>query len=323
MPLVVAWFLLVPADPFAQGWLFAWPLLFGAMSLTAVRWLPSASKSLELAIVPLVLSATVITGVFERHLCQQANLASAWGQAAVTANGALWLLGIVLLRNSSVWPFSRHREVVLGPSALGILGISLGTLLVQTSFAGDPAPLSFVPLLNPLDLSHVLALTACAVYLHRVYPSVRGELDRIWPLATTAVTFVVLNAVLARAVHHTQSVPYTFEQLWSSQDMQWVLSGAWTIVAVTLIFLSSRRGWRSVWIAASCLMALTVVKLFLVDLSHQSTVARIVTFMAVGVALLVVGWISPLPPRSASEQPLPLDPSASPTPTATDQSNAS
>jgi uncharacterized membrane protein len=42
-----------------------------------------------------------------------------------------------------------------------------------------------------------------------------------------------------------------------------------------------------------------VLKLFLVDLSHIQTVARIISFLVVGLLLLLIGWISPVPPRVA------------------------
>jgi uncharacterized membrane protein len=44
-----------------------------------------------------------------------------------------------------------------------------------------------------------------------------------------------------------------------------------------------------------------VVKLFLVDLSSTGTIARIASFLSVGVLLLVTGYLAPLPPRQADE----------------------
>jgi uncharacterized membrane protein len=40
-----------------------------------------------------------------------------------------------------------------------------------------------------------------------------------------------------------------------------------------------------------------VVKLFLVDLERTSGVERIVSFIVVGVLLLVIGYIAPVPTR--------------------------
>jgi len=44
-----------------------------------------------------------------------------------------------------------------------------------------------------------------------------------------------------------------------------------------------------------------VVKLFLVDLSNVGTVERIVSFIGVGVLMLVIGYLLPVPPRFRTE----------------------
>jgi uncharacterized membrane protein len=46
-------------------------------------------------------------------------------------------------------------------------------------------------------------------------------------------------------------------------------------------------------------LAAVVLKLFVVDLAGIGTLARIVSFLAVGALMLVIGWFSPLPPRAA------------------------
>jgi uncharacterized membrane protein len=44
-------------------------------------------------------------------------------------------------------------------------------------------------------------------------------------------------------------------------------------------------------------MGLVVIKLFLVDLGNSGTIERIVSFIGIGVLLLVVGYFAPVPPR--------------------------
>ena len=43
-------------------------------------------------------------------------------------------------------------------------------------------------------------------------------------------------------------------------------------------------------------MAVVIVKLFFVDLANVGSIERIVSFLGVGLAMLVVGYFSPLPP---------------------------
>jgi uncharacterized membrane protein len=45
------------------------------------------------------------------------------------------------------------------------------------------------------------------------------------------------------------------------------------------------------------LMGVVVAKLVFVDLSHLSGIERIVSFIGVGVLMLVIGYFSPVPPR--------------------------
>ena len=44
-------------------------------------------------------------------------------------------------------------------------------------------------------------------------------------------------------------------------------------------------------------MAVVVVKLFIVELDNTGTVGRVVSFLGVGVLLLIVGYFAPVPPR--------------------------
>jgi Predicted membrane protein (DUF2339) len=46
-------------------------------------------------------------------------------------------------------------------------------------------------------------------------------------------------------------------------------------------------------------LSAVVLKLFMVDLSRTGTVPRIVSFLGVGVLMLIIGYFSPLPPHSA------------------------
>lgn len=43
-----------------------------------------------------------------------------------------------------------------------------------------------------------------------------------------------------------------------------------------------------------------VAKLFLVDLASHCTVERIISFVAVGLLMLVIGWFAPVPPRTGN-----------------------
>jgi uncharacterized membrane protein len=63
------------------------------------------------------------------------------------------------------------------------------------------------------------------------------------------------------------------------------------------MLLGNRRGLRSIWFTGGTLVAVVVGKLFLVELSASGTLQRIVSFIGVGLLLLLIAYIAPLPPR--------------------------
>ena len=61
---------------------------------------------------------------------------------------------------------------------------------------------------------------------------------------------------------------------------------------------ATRRASRIFWFIGGALLAATVVKLFLFDLSHVTGIERIVSFIGIGLMLLLIGYFSPLPPKA-------------------------
>jgi uncharacterized membrane protein len=63
--------------------------------------------------------------------------------------------------------------------------------------------------------------------------------------------------------------------------------------------ISNRLKQRFVWYTGAGLLAVVVIKLFVVDLSGSGTVYRIVSFLAIGGLMLVIGFLTPLPPAES------------------------
>ena len=75
----------------------------------------------------------------------------------------------------------------------------------------------------------------------------------------------------------------------------------WGITAFCVMTPATRKGLRTVWITGAILLSAVVIKLFIIDLAGKGTVERIVSFVGVGVLMLVIGWFSPAPPRADLE----------------------
>ena len=119
-------------------------------------------------------------------------------------------------------------------------------------------------------------------------------------LALVASCFVVLTGGVVRACHHWAGVPWNLGDLAASYTVQTALSVAWAITAITLMWFGNRRQQRAVWITGAALVAVVVGKLFLVELAASGTLQRIVSFVGVGLMLLYVGFVAPLPPRATA-----------------------
>ncbi|MGL4605681.1 MAG: DUF2339 domain-containing protein, partial [Iodobacter sp.] len=125
-----------------------------------------------------------------------------------------------------------------------------------------------------------------------------------WLKTSAGITlFVWLNGVLLRTLHHWNNVPYKARDLLASMQVQTSLSIFWTLLACSLMLMATRRQLRPLWFSGAGLLTVVVGKLFLVDLSRVSGIERIISFIGVGILLLLIGYFSPLPPKEHTDSP--------------------
>jgi uncharacterized membrane protein len=135
-----------------------------------------------------------------------------------------------------------------------------------------------------------------------------AEAPPLWPTtlvpvlwtALALLAFLFWNALLARSVHHVARVRFDFAALWRSVALQVSLSLSWTLIALAVMTVAHRRAVRVPWFCGSALLAVVVAKLFLLDLESLSAPAKIGTFLGVGMLLLLVGYVAPVPPSAAA-----------------------
>jgi uncharacterized membrane protein len=168
---------------------------------------------------------------------------------------------------------------------------------------GDPTPLPYVPLLNPLDILQMLVFVISIYWWKAVVAANiedRKDVPSTWPVTMLCVAiFYWANAVLLRTLHHYCGIEYQFPGIFELNLVQMSLSIFWAALALGTMFLATKRGIRQMWIVGSLLMAVVVLKLFIIDLSNVGTVERIVSFIAVGLLMLVIGYVAPVPPKNA------------------------
>ena len=200
---------------------------------------------------------------------------------------------------ASQWPASAHPQAWRRGFLLPWLALlALWCLIVDAVRDGSMQPLPYVPLINPIDLGHVLALLL-ALQLSR------AGLVPLRPLLLGAAGFgfMWLSSLLVRTLHHIADTPMWFAGALDSSIVQTGLTILWAAIALCAMLFATRRSppstARAVWLAGAALLSVVVAKLFFVDLSSIGTLERIVSFLGVGLLMLVIGYVSPMPPAGA------------------------
>lgn len=217
-----------------------------------------------------------------------ANFLPAW----LMMGGLAWVMRRVRADGWPVKPLAGWYRGVLLP-----LGCAWSVLLVavwNVSQDGAMAPLPYVPLANPLDLTSIFALLLCVAG----YRMRRDALAKHRPqllLGGALAAYTWFNLALLRTVSHYVGVPYELDAMFASQFVQAMLSLVWSVTALLLMRHAARKADRTIWIIGAVLLGVVVAKLFLVDLSNVGGVERIVSFLGVGALMVGIGYLAPYP----------------------------
>ena len=291
----------------ADGGFVAWPLAIACA--VALLWRHDRSKDEQVmphTIEPwhaglfwlVLLVVTHEVAWVGRHVVEGSLV---WGSVAWGLVPALAVVTVCELVRGSTWPVGAHARGYLVYGSLPVVAwLILGSALASVFGDGDPAPLPYIPFLNPIDLTQILMLVAIATWSSRVAKHERGLGDAVPPQVVVpviaALAFLWINAVVLRTIHFTTGVPYTPHALWQSTLVQATLSLLWSVIALTTMAIAVRRQWRVAWIAGAALLGAVVLKLFFVELAQTGTITRIVSFIGVGLLLLLIGYVAPVPP---------------------------
>jgi uncharacterized membrane protein len=229
--------------------------------------------------------------------CDTRNLSLAWRYAGFGAVVALATSALATLRRSESWPVAQRDTLfeVFAVAPLLLVG-AFWTFAANVSSNGAAPPLMYLPLLNPLDLAQ-LVLFAAAYFAIR---TVKGaEVKPILEIGLAIAAFFWVNGVLLRTMHHWAAVPFEWDALMRSVVVQAAFSLLWTSTALVLMIAAGKRASRMLWGAGALLLGVVVVKLFINDVANRGTIAGIVSFIGVGVLLLVIGYLAPMPPKAA------------------------
>ena len=283
--------------PFRANAGFAW-LLAGAAHLYVLR--PFAAGAVVPAIwhaAGVLLAALVLTLQLQWMIG-----VTTWTDTAISL--MLSIGAVVCIHGDRLfrWPFASERVSYVTVAGL-LAGINLAfSLVFGIQSGGDPLPLGWLPVVNPYDIAMIVALAAAALWLRQAAASLKELPVTVFARGLAVVALALSTLALVRAVHHLADIPWRGESLADSVAVQAALSLYWGLLGFAGMVLGARRYGRDVWLAGAALMAVVVVKLFLVDLGNSGTLARIVSFIGVGALLLVVGYFAPVPPRASAAE---------------------
>lgn len=225
-----------------------------------------------------------------------------WSSTVWCLVPVLFVLTLGRLRQRLTWPMQRFNVLYSVFVPIAPVAGMLVWVLWSCGQDGSAAPLPYVPLLNPLEVTQALALiTSYAWWRRHVAHHISDPAFSIAYNALIAVfAFVALNMVVGRMVHFYGGVAFETETLAASSAFQTGISILWGITAGALMNVARRRRERPMWLVGAGLLAALIAKLFLVDLGDVDGIGRIVSFIATGVLILLIAYFAPAPPRSAA-----------------------
>ena len=245
-------------------------------------------------------------GAFHREL-YAVEVAPLWGDLAFISLSLLTLWAVLKFRRLELWPLTEYRKSYLYFGAAAVVLVIIVWNLWALHLAGDPQPLPYLPILNPLEIMQLLLLSSLVFWLRMLQGQKYiefGHTVKLWCyFSLGAFTLMFISMSIARSVHFFAGVPFKANALGNSALFQTSISVVWSLVAFSIMFVSSRRAARFMWVVGGVLLAVVVVKLFMFDLSERGSIERIVSFMAVGAFMLVFGYFSPLPAKQTTESP--------------------
>lgn len=302
------WSVLTEPHPLAHGGSIAWPIAVGCC-----YWILRRHDSALAAAISAPLHALTLwlwVGLLSWESAWQVSHALGGRGAWSSISWALAPLAVLSLlpklHARLTWPVQVHERAYLRLASGGLaLFLVLWSLASNFGLADPAAPLPYLPLLNPLDIVQALVLIALTRFWLRLREAEKltADLDlRPLGFGLALLVFLWLTAVLLRSLHHWLGIPYVLKVMLDSTLVESALSIFWASLALATMLVATRLHARSVWLSGAALLVLVVAKLFLVDLASIGTVERIVSFVGVGLLMLVLGYFSPLPP--AVEEPV-------------------
>ncbi|WP_434778231.1 DUF2339 domain-containing protein [Neisseria sp. Ec49-e6-T10] len=296
-------------SPLAMGtWSLCWPIaIITALCLLAkMENYPvffSNIKTLHLSLfwVTLSLIALQIHHVFSHN-----DTETTYYSAFLIFFDLVCLL-IYCAFKANKWPFTEKNFNTYWLTALIPVITLIILLLIKTNITnGLMSSGYYLPVFNVFELPAILALWILWTWFITCIQ--KGLISEKQINKTGVFVFVgllsfwLLNGMILRTLSHLLDLPWQFEQLWGSRIVQMTFSLIWAMLSLILMRASNKNKERNIWIIGAFLLTIVIVKLFFIDAAKTNGIERAITFIGVAILVLIIGYISPLPPKKQNKK---------------------
>ncbi|MDB6096196.1 MAG: putative rane protein [Francisellaceae bacterium] len=101
-------------------------------------------------------------------------------------------------------------------------------------------------------------------------------------------TFIILNIFT-----YYNNINWQFLEIFLNPKLQNVILLTWGSMALIMMVYSKIYKLYHVWYIVSLIFFIIMLKFLFIDLSYQSTLIRIISFMCSGILLRLIGYLAP------------------------------
>ncbi len=181
-----------------------------------------------------------------------------------------------------------------------LLAVYAALWFVHANFARPPqSDFPYFSVFNAVEIGSIAVLYLLYRWLGAWLPesSLQADGRRVVAGSLPALFLLLLSGGVMRLWHIFGGVDWRLDHLLASFGVQASLSIVWALAAIVLMVSGNRAADRARWLVGASIMAVVVLKLFFVELGNSGGIERIVSFIVVGLLLLLVGWYAPVPPK--------------------------
>ncbi|MCI5193800.1 MAG: DUF2339 domain-containing protein [Candidatus Electrothrix sp. AU1_5] len=279
------------------GWLVAIGIHY-ALLLTDKTEAASSYRSLNHRLGVWLVGSLLIMQIYSA-LTFSLHLGPVWLSSFFGMSTGCFMLALLLLDRKLQWPVRRYPLDYQGYGILPFALFAWGWTLNACLSLGDPAPLIYIPLLNPVELSQCLCLTALFLWAKILKrPALQAlplpaVIKNNLGIILSGTLALCLTMMVARTVCYYTDIVFSADGILFSSFFQTIISIIWSAVAFVIMLFSVRSKQERLNALGTMLLFLVAAKLFLVDFHLSQEIERICSFMWVGAIMLLAGYFIP------------------------------